>query len=87
MVKPNIAADQGDWATCGVPLNFFLVGVDDNVIKVDRWNEVRSFKSLHQGGALCVMADGSVHIINEGANHLIYRGLSTRNGNEVVSLE
>jgi len=78
---------EGDWATCGIPLNFFLIGVDDNVIKVDRWNEVRSFKSFHPSGALFVMAYGSVHFINEGINHLIYRGQSTRGGNEVIGLK
>jgi prepilin-type processing-associated H-X9-DG protein len=56
------------------------------VIKRERWKEVRGFKSLHPGGAQFVMADGSVHFVSEGMDHLIYRGLSTRAGGETVSL-
>ena len=78
---------EGDWATCGIPLNFFLVGVDDSTIKRDRWLEVRSFKSLHPGGAQFVMADGSVHFVTEGMDHIVYRGLSTRAGDEGARLE
>ncbi len=78
---------DGDWASCGIPLNFFLVGVPDSEIKEDRWFEVRGFKSLHPGGAQFVMADGSVHFISESIDHDTYRALATRNGEEVATLE
>jgi prepilin-type N-terminal cleavage/methylation domain-containing protein/prepilin-type processing-associated H-X9-DG protein len=76
---------DGSWASCGIPLNFFLIGVPDDELK-ERWNEVRGFKSMHPGGAQFAMADGSVQFINEGIDHNIYRGLSTRDGGEVVNL-
>jgi prepilin-type processing-associated H-X9-DG protein len=47
----------------------------------------RGFKSLHPGGAHFVMADGSVHFVNESIDQLIYRGLATRNGGETVNVE
>jgi hypothetical protein len=33
------------------------------------------------------MADGSVHFFSESVDHNTYRGLSTRNGGETVSVE
>jgi prepilin-type N-terminal cleavage/methylation domain-containing protein/prepilin-type processing-associated H-X9-DG protein len=77
---------DGSWASCGIPINFFLVGVTDDELKFDRWNEVRGFKSLHPGGAQFVMADGSVHFINDSIDHTIYRGMGTRDGGETVSV-
>jgi prepilin-type N-terminal cleavage/methylation domain-containing protein/prepilin-type processing-associated H-X9-DG protein len=77
---------DGDWATCGLPLNFFLLGVDEQQLKVQYWYKTRSFRSLHPGGAQFVMADGSVHFVQESIDVKAYRGLSTRDGGEVVSL-
>jgi prepilin-type N-terminal cleavage/methylation domain-containing protein/prepilin-type processing-associated H-X9-DG protein len=76
---------DGDFATCGIPLNYFLVGADEAELKT-KWYEVRGFKSLHPGGVQFVMADGSVHFINEGIDSAVYRGLATRDGGEVVSI-
>jgi prepilin-type N-terminal cleavage/methylation domain-containing protein/prepilin-type processing-associated H-X9-DG protein len=76
---------DGSWASCGIPLNFFLIGVPVEELK-ERWNETRGFKSQHPGGAQFSMADGSVHFVNEGIDHNVYRGLATRNGGEVVSI-
>jgi prepilin-type N-terminal cleavage/methylation domain-containing protein/prepilin-type processing-associated H-X9-DG protein len=78
---------DGDWATCGIPLNYFVLGAPDDEIRKNRWHEVRGFKSLHPSGAQFVMADGSVHFISEGVDHSTYRGLATRNGGEVAGLE
>jgi prepilin-type processing-associated H-X9-DG protein len=78
---------DGDWASCGIPLNFFIIPPTEEELKSQRWLEARGFKSLHPGGAQFVMADGSVHFINEGIDHDMYRGLSTRNGGEVVNVE
>jgi len=77
---------DGTWATCGIPLNFFLIGVEPDVIKFDQWNEVRGFKSLHPGGAQFALADGSVHYVSEDIDGATYRGMSTRSGDEIVSL-
>jgi prepilin-type processing-associated H-X9-DG protein len=78
---------DGSWGSCGIPLNFFLFGVPENEIKSDRWHEVRGFKSLHPGGAHFVMVDGSVHFVQEAIDHNIYRGLATRQGGEVASVQ
>jgi prepilin-type N-terminal cleavage/methylation domain-containing protein len=78
---------DGDWAVCSLPLNFFNVeGLEPDKIR-DEWYFGRGFRSLHPGGAQFVLADGSVHFINEGIEHDTYRALATRNGEEVASLE
>jgi len=78
---------DGDWATCGNPLNYFIFPEEETTIKNDQWQAARGFKSLHPGGAHFVMADGSVHFVNESIDSTIYRGLSTRNGGETVGVE
>jgi prepilin-type N-terminal cleavage/methylation domain-containing protein len=75
---------DGDWASANVPLNFFLVGFDEQGIS-DNWYEVRGFRSLHPGVVQFALADGSVQVLQEGIDHKIYRGLATRNGGEVAS--
>jgi prepilin-type N-terminal cleavage/methylation domain-containing protein len=78
---------DGDFATCGVPLNYFHVGLDVAAMKgAPQWMQSRGFKSIHPGGAQLVMADGSTHFINESIDTPVYRGLATRNGGETVSL-
>ena len=76
---------DGDWASANVPLNFFLVGFDEAGKKAN-WYEVRGFRSLHPGVVQFVLGDGSVQALQEGMDHKTYRGLATRNGEEVVAL-
>jgi prepilin-type N-terminal cleavage/methylation domain-containing protein/prepilin-type processing-associated H-X9-DG protein len=71
---------DGDWASCNVPLNFFL---QDESKVVDLWYEVRGFRSLHSGGAQFVLADGSVQFVVDSIDHNVYRAMATRNGQEV----
>jgi prepilin-type N-terminal cleavage/methylation domain-containing protein/prepilin-type processing-associated H-X9-DG protein len=78
---------DGTWATCGIPLNYLLLGAPEDEIRSTRWNEMRGFKSLHPGGAHFVMADGSVHFVGEGIDHNVYRGLATRAGGETGSVQ
>jgi prepilin-type N-terminal cleavage/methylation domain-containing protein len=74
---------DGDWASCNVPLNYFL----QNETEVQtKWYEVRSFRSLHPGGAQFVLGDGSVQFVSEGVDHKTYRAMATRNGEEALSL-
>lgn len=75
---------DGDWATCGIPLNYFIQSEDETQI-IARWYEVRGYKSLHPGGANLVMADASVHFISESIESTTYRALATRNGGETAS--
>jgi prepilin-type processing-associated H-X9-DG protein len=77
---------DGDFATCGIPLNYFVLGLDITTMKNEHWREGRGFKSLHPGGATFVMADGSTHFVNESIDARIYRGLATRGGDEAVQL-
>jgi prepilin-type processing-associated H-X9-DG protein len=76
---------DGDWASCNVPLNFFLLGLDEQGV-TDQWYQMRGFRSMHPGGAQFVMGDGSVQFVQEGIDHKTYRGLATRNGGEIVSV-
>jgi len=77
---------DGDWATCGIPFNFFIFDETEDDLKIQHWFKTRGFKSLHPGGAQFVMADGSVQFVNEGIDSNVYRGLATRDGGEVVQL-
>ena len=43
-----------------------------------------SASSFHPGGVNLMMGDGSVRFIKDGVSLLVWRGLSTRNGGEVV---
>jgi len=77
---------DGDWATCGVPLNFFHVGLDVVAMKkAPQWMQSRGFKSLHPGGAQFALGDGSVRMISESIDTGTYRGIATRAGDEAVS--
>jgi prepilin-type N-terminal cleavage/methylation domain-containing protein/prepilin-type processing-associated H-X9-DG protein len=79
---------DGDWATCGNPLNYFIRPAEEsNVKSAPNWQAARGFKSMHPGGVHFVMADGSVQFINEGIDHNLYRGLSTRNGGETANIQ
>jgi prepilin-type processing-associated H-X9-DG protein len=77
---------DGDFATASLPLNFFIIGVDESELRVALWYKTRGYKSLHPGGAQIAMGDGSVHFINESIDTATYRGLSTRDGGEAVSI-
>jgi prepilin-type N-terminal cleavage/methylation domain-containing protein/prepilin-type processing-associated H-X9-DG protein len=78
---------DGDFATCGVPLNYFVPEADVvEMQKAPNWQFGRGFKSLHPGGANLSTADGSVHFVNESIDGATYRGLGTRALDEVVQL-
>jgi prepilin-type processing-associated H-X9-DG protein len=51
-----------------------------------RWDESIAFRSMHSGGAVFGMGDGSVHFIEELIDGVIYRGLASRAGSENVKL-
>lgn len=82
--SPAFFAD-GDWATCGIPINVFFLDLTLADLKAE-WFKTRGFKSLHPGGVYFAMVDGSVQFINEDITTRTYRALSTRAGEEVVSL-
>ncbi|MGI8980965.1 MAG: DUF1559 domain-containing protein [Pirellulaceae bacterium] len=72
---------NGDYASCHAPLNFF-----PKPSRPNDWWDVMSFRSRHSGGANFCLADGSVRFVSDQINHQLYRGLSTRNRNDVGNL-
>ena len=50
----------------------------------NNWWVVGGFKSLHPGGANFVLADGSVHFLNQGIDFQLYNALGTRAGGEAA---
>jgi prepilin-type N-terminal cleavage/methylation domain-containing protein len=78
---------DGDWATCGIPLNFLPPLTPEQLEDGSFSKQVRGFKSLHPSGAQFVMVDGSVHFIQESIDTATYRALSTREKGETVSMQ
>ena len=78
---------DGDWASCGIPLNHFIIPAPDITNRHLTWQSGRGFRSFHPGGAQFVLADGSVHFINESINHDEYRSMCTRNGGDGPDVE
>jgi prepilin-type N-terminal cleavage/methylation domain-containing protein/prepilin-type processing-associated H-X9-DG protein len=76
---------DGDWATCGIPLNYFAK-VQDPVVIRQEWYKHRGFKSYHPGGANFAMCDGSVQFVTDGVSTAAYRSAATRAGGEVFGL-
>ena len=86
-LDPHSAAyySDGDWASTSQQLNYVPADTSPDWI-YDNWWEVRGFRSRHPGGAHFAMVDASVHFLNEGIDHKLYRALSTRNRDETGSL-
>ena len=70
---------NGDYSSTHFPLN--VKPVPPNPAD---WPLSMAFRSDHPGGAFFAFVDGTVAFINEGIDYDVYRGLSTRNGNELV---
>ena len=45
----------------------------------------KGFVSRHPGGANFLFADGSVHFLKKGIDHVTYNALGSRDGGEVIS--
>jgi type II secretory pathway pseudopilin PulG len=69
---------NGGYSSCAIPPNHFGDGRDD-------YANMQSFKSLHPGGLHFVLADGSVHFINEAIDLAAYRGLATIASGEIAT--
>ena len=66
-----------------IPLNTLE---DNSVTPGSKWYSACGFKSRHPGGALFLLADGSVHYFNDSIDYRLYNELGTRSGGEIVTL-
>jgi prepilin-type N-terminal cleavage/methylation domain-containing protein/prepilin-type processing-associated H-X9-DG protein len=85
-------SSDGDWAITGVQLNWdwqskgLCLGPGGPSPGLRScWPLMRGFRGKHPGGVNFAFADGNVRFISESIEHVIYRALSTRAGEEVVS--
>jgi prepilin-type processing-associated H-X9-DG protein len=78
---------DGDWASCGIPLNHFIIPAPTISDRQLSWQSARGFRSFHPGGAQFVLADGSVHFLSESINHDEYRSMCTRGGGDGPDVE
>lgn len=76
------------FATTAFPINHENESLLANppTVANPRWDESTGFRSMHTGGAIFVMGDGSVHFVEESLDGTIYRGLASRSGGEMVNL-
>ena len=72
---------NGDYASSHAPLNYFPKPSDPG-----NWPRVISFRSKHTGGANFCLADGSVRMVSDSINRLLYQQLCTRVGGEAVAV-
>jgi hypothetical protein len=54
--------------------------------KVNPHGSSIGFKSLHPGGALFCLGDGSVHFIEESIDFKLFNNFGTRAGGEIIAL-
>jgi prepilin-type N-terminal cleavage/methylation domain-containing protein/prepilin-type processing-associated H-X9-DG protein len=85
-------SSDGDWAITGVQLNwdwqskgFCLGSGGPNPGLGSCWPLMRGFRGKHPSGVNFAFADGNVRAISDDIEHLTYRALSTRAGEEVIS--
>jgi prepilin-type N-terminal cleavage/methylation domain-containing protein/prepilin-type processing-associated H-X9-DG protein len=84
-------SSDGDWATTGIQLNWdwrasgaCLNGAGDTNMGLGTcWPNMRGFRSKHPGGANFAYCDGSVAFLSDDVEHLTYRALSTKAGEEI----
>ncbi len=84
---------DGDWAITGVPLNWnwktdrACLDATGNPVPGNHpcWRHMRGFRSLHVGGVNFAFADGNVRYLSENINHPVYRALSTRASDDLVT--
>jgi len=74
---------DGVTATCAVPLNYHQPGKSPEETAGD-WKYSYGFMSRHSGGGNFAFCDGSARFITDDISHLVYWGLATIDGGEVV---
>jgi prepilin-type N-terminal cleavage/methylation domain-containing protein len=86
-------SSDGDWAVTGVQLNWDWKSKGQcvsnaGVVTMNQqscWSNIRGFRSPHPSGVNFSLVDGSIRFLPDSIEHAIYRALSTRSADEVVS--
>jgi prepilin-type processing-associated H-X9-DG protein len=55
-----------------------------DAITMNEWDGIVTARSSHPGGVSTLMGDGSVRFVSQGISRRIWRGLGTRNGDELI---
>jgi prepilin-type N-terminal cleavage/methylation domain-containing protein len=76
---------MSNWATCGMPLNYWIENYSYETRSAVTWPETRGFKSKHPGGAQFAAADGSVVFISETIDTSEYRSMCTRDEDDTTT--
>jgi len=77
-------SSDGDWAITGVQINFDWQAHPTCLPPGACWWNMRGFRSYHPGVVGFAFADASVSFISDAIDHLVFRAISTRAGDEVV---
>jgi prepilin-type N-terminal cleavage/methylation domain-containing protein/prepilin-type processing-associated H-X9-DG protein len=83
--RTNLKDGQVD--TNGDVCNLAAYYTPNNVHCYINWSYFMGYKSYHPGGANFAMADGSVRFLRQTIAYLVFEGLSTRAGGEVISAD
>ncbi len=83
------ALSNGTFASTHAPLNFTAAPGDPPEISDPwlGWRNNTGFRSRHPGGAHFLWGDGHIAFFSEAIDEVVYRGLSTRAGEEIVAYE
>ncbi len=74
------AMSNGTWASTSPPINY----TPDPNNPWFGWPDQTGFRSRHPGGAHFLWGDGHITFLSEVIDEIVYRGLSTRAGGEMV---
>lgn len=70
----------------GVPINFTIRSCADFADPLRYEDRINSFGSMHPGGAMFAMTDGSIRFFSESISQITFNALGTRSGGEVVEM-
>jgi prepilin-type N-terminal cleavage/methylation domain-containing protein len=82
-----LASNNGNgYCTTLIPINFDSCKdtAPDPCNRSCNWNTEVGFKSLHPGGALFLLGDGSVRFVTKTINHQTYQYVGAKNDGQVV---
>jgi prepilin-type processing-associated H-X9-DG protein len=74
---------NGSVCSCNSPLNYAL-NQEPESFSNDFWFDAQGFRSRHPGGVHFALADGSVRLIADDTDSVLYRTSCTRDGGEIA---